>query len=264
MKLTISTSEYHTRNELSFSTLSRFVQYDVWGQRTTNYLSYLYPPKREESDVMLTWTLVDAILTEWLEYTEWAENIGEYMIVSRRTGKYEKEINQSLAQEVYDKVNAVRSIPALKELFDTAEKQVVLTASKYNVTLRGKLDLLSTTWVVDLKCSGLTIASWEKDFFDPRTKTPSSLARVVRQLAFYKLLCQENNIPCTTSRVVLAASDWVKYYEVPQSTIDKAMQINEADIINLLEQNEQSILTTFPEQVEATKTSNALEELANF
>lgn len=263
MKLSISTSEYHTRTELSFSTLSRFVQYDVWGQRTTNYLAYLYPPPKNETDAMLMGTIVDAILTEGMEYDEESGIIWDYVVVSKRTGKHEKEILQSLADKVHYRMKTIRSIPVVKELFEKSQSQVVLTAEKYGTKLRGKLDILIDWMVADLKCTDMTISSWEKDFFDPRTKTPSPLARVVRQLAFYKLLCQENNIPCTTSRVVLAASDGVKYYEVPQSTIDKAMQINEADIINLLEQNEQSILTTFPE-VEATKTSNALEELANF
>lgn len=250
MKLTISTAEYHTRSELSFSTLSRFVQYDVWGQRTTNYLAYLYPPPKEETDAMLMGTIVDAILTEWMEYDADAGIIWDYVVVSKRTGKHPKEILGSLEEKVHYRMKAIRSIPEVVKLFEESQSQVVLTADMYGTTLRGKLDILTDTIVADLKCTELTIDSWEKDLLDPRTRTPSQYARVVRQLAFYRLLARQNGMSPLHSRIVLAAKDWVKYYEVPQSTIDKAEALNEADIINLLSQNATDILTTFPEQTE--------------
>lgn len=39
----------------------------------------------------------------------------------------------------------------------------------------------------------------------------------------------------------------MKWYEVPQSTIDKAEALIIADINNLKEQNDSNLLTTFPE-----------------
>lgn len=247
MKLQTPTEEYHKMPQLSSSSLSNFVSYDLWtGRRTTNYMNFLYPT-HEETDAMLLGTLVDAILTEWQEFDRTSDHIGDYQIVGRRTGKYEKEILQSLADEVYAKVDMIHRVPQLKQLFATSEKQVVLTATLDWTELRWKLDLLAPSGVVDLKCSGLTTESWEKNFLDPRTGVPSPYARYVRQLAFYRMLCRLNDIPHTSSQIVLVAKDGVKWYEIPQSTIDKAEALIIADINNLKEQNDSNLLTTFPE-----------------
>jgi hypothetical protein len=61
------------------------------------------------------------------------------------------------------------------------------------------------------------------------------------------MLCRLNDIPHTSSQIVLVAKDGVKWYEIPQSTIDKAEALIIADINNLKEQNDSNLLTTFPE-----------------
>lgn len=268
MKVNISTEEYHKLNTLSFSSLSRFVTYTIWGERTTNYLSYAYPPKREETDAMLLGTLVDAILTEGMEYEEGAETLGEYQIVSKRTGKFEKEINQTQAQEVYDKVNAIKNIPPVYAVFERAEKQVVLTDDTLlPLPIRGKLDLLdhANKAIIDLKCSGVSIAAWEKDLLDPKTRIPSPYARVVRQLAFYRMLCRANNIEATTSQVVLNASDGVKVYQIPESAIELAEKIIRSDVDDLLEHiAEDRIVTIYPETVTLPDSNETTISIADF
>ena len=263
MILNLTKEEYFSRNnELSFSSLSNYVKYDNWGTRTTNMISYLYP-KKPSNDAITIWTIVDELLTEWETYEEWDETICWYHIVSKKLWKHDKEINTGMLEAVLEHYNQLLIVPELKELFETSEHQTILTWDICGIPCRGKLDLLNKVWdwytITDLKTSDKTIEYWEKDLLDPRTRTPSKTARVVRQLAFYNMLAEENGIKTKGSFIILSASDGVKFYQIPDTTIALAKAINKQDIEELIKnkKNHTSILTTYNEQTNSNEEITA-------
>lgn len=236
----LSDPEYRALPQISQSSLSNYVSYDVWGTRTTNLLTYKYPKPQEERfskdtlDQMFIGRVVDEALTEWKILTRTEDSYGDYTIVSKRMGKNEKEILASTADEIESLYTSITRIPEIMEVIAGSEKQLVLTDDTLlSLPIKGKLDLLNvkTKTLIDLKTSGKTIADFEREFIFQKAISPYH--RYTRQLAFYRLLARQNGYEIEYVQIIFAGSDGVKVYGIPLTLLDRVEKMIIADIDDL-------------------------------
>lgn len=270
--MTIDKTNYRSHPALSQSDLAQYVKYDKFGTRSTNLLAYLYRrPRKEWTDAMLVGTIVDGHFTEWQKVT-FSEDIlyinwePAYEIPSRRSDKATlPQISKSMASEIKEMIEALEQIPEIQSLIDTSEKQLILNEPTRN--LKGKIDLYhsESKSLYDLKTSGTSIETFEKDFIFKWTV--SLHHRYVRQLAFYRLLARANDREVSTAGILFVWMNTmdnaeVKLYHVPPAILDQAEQLLIADIEDLNRaMASRSIATEYPNPATTNDSTTASEIL---
>lgn len=255
----IETQDYRSHPALSQSDLSQYVQYDKFGIRSTNLITYKYRrPRKEGTDAMLVGTIVDGHFTEEnkVDFSGDMDMLlinGEpaYEIPDRRSSKSAMpQISKSMANEIKEMIEAIEQIPEFNTLITESETQLILHDETKN--LKGKIDLFHSPsgTLIDLKTSGTSIASFEKDFIFKGTI--SLHHRYVRQLAFYRLLARADGRTVSQCQILFVGMNTmenaeVKLYTIPDSTLDLAEKLLIADIEDLQEALKTNTLaTTYP------------------
>lgn len=278
---TLTNDNYRSFNALSQSDLRRYVQYDKWGVKTTNLLGYKYQrPRKEWTDAMLVGTIVDGHFTEGntvtfpndkemhvTSKTSWEVTV--YEVPDRRSSKAERpQISRSMADEIREMIEALEQVPEIMEVVDRSETQLILSDDTLlELPIKGKIDMMDIVdkHLIDLKTSGTSIASFEKDFIFKGTI--SVYHGYVRQLAFYRLLARQNNYEVKGCQILFCGMNTmgnaeVKVYNIPESIMAIAENLLISDISELAKAiKEDDISTYFPELTQPTDDSN---ETPNF
>ena len=182
-----------------------------------------------------------------------------------------------MGEQIKESIEALEQIPEVMDVVNTSEKQLILSDdSLLCLPIKWKIDLLHkpSKTLIDLKTSGTTVASFEKDFIF--NWAPSVYHTYVRQLAFYRLLARQNGFDVEQTQILFVGMNTsgqaeVKIYSIPNSIVDTAEMMVLSDIEELaMAIKENAIATTFPEPTDKSKLHNqesehdTIETLENF
>lgn len=254
---------FNDHSHISNSSLCDFVRYNKFWDRVLTPDNYMVkhmienPKKFEPTDAMIVWTIVDDY------FSKWPQELEKYTPVSRRTGKNEFEITNSMYDEVMNMINLGNNFTRFKNFIDDkdTEKQCILmqemeilnpiTWELEKVKVKGKPDFinkkqkiivdLKTTWNIDMITESLSY-KW----------IAKITARYIRQLAIY------NKLAGWDYKTYLAVIDGenVLWVEVPEKVLKEAWVLIEKDLLdlnNFINNNEYPEETLFVPQEEETE-----------
>lgn len=224
-------TRYGNPDYLNFSTLASAISYDIYGTRTFNPLA-LFKPKQEPSDAMLCGTMVDEHLTEGINFYE------KYLPVSKRSGKVDNEITNSMFGAVDSVLKTYSALPV--ELLSLVESSVYQeTLACDYLKIKWKMDFYNTesNHIIDLKVPWLD-DYFTKDLYIGKDRRINPYHRYSMQMAWYSYLVEKNHGKYPSA--ALLAIDHkgnALYIDIPEETRKIAWSILLEDI-NILRLSE--------------------------
>ena len=177
-------ARYGNPTYLNFSTLSKAIEYDTFGNRMFNPLA-LYAPPMEQTDAMQIGTIVDNHFTESIDFYE------TYTAVSRRSGDDPTQLTNTMYSAIDTVIKSVNSIPDLITYLNSTNAQETLEDK--TLQIKGKLDFYDPikNHIIDMKVPG-SIDNFLRDLYTFKDRTINIYARYVRQTAWYSHLVEVN------------------------------------------------------------------------